>query len=305
MSNKTSTPVGNNAILNSFKTKFATTINAVHVNSLGIDVKFREVSVTEQKTLSKIMIENENRRDIVYDAQCALINKLCLDDKIPFETIDPETNETVVSYKKFDIYDLTEFDRIRILMEIYQSNYFHNNIEYVCPVCSQKNSYTLEFDNIIAKLNQFDLKDITYYLEDKNYKYNFILNYPRVRDVSEFYKQYMKKYRGTNKKQQEVLDNLGNIDYINLFIKRIELINKNDPNDKQIADLTMMTYSDIEELISYFPQNIIFSEETGVLRYIAKEFIEKINSAFSYEKCQFCGAETKEGIGSTSDFFLS
>ena len=36
-------------------------------------------------------MDNENRRDIVYDAQCAVINKVCLNDK-------------------FDIYEMTEFD---------------------------------------------------------------------------------------------------------------------------------------------------------------------------------------------------
>ena len=46
------------SILNAFKNKFATKVNAVYVNSLKREVGFREVSVTEQKSLSKTMIEN-------------------------------------------------------------------------------------------------------------------------------------------------------------------------------------------------------------------------------------------------------
>lgn len=283
MSENNTSPQGNNSILNAFKNEFATSISPIYVNSLKREVNFREVSVTEQKSLSKIMIENEQRKDIVYDTQCNLINSLALEDG-------------------FDIYKLTEFDRIRILMEVYQNNYFHKKVEYTCKECGAKNSYEIDFDQFIQKLNAFDLKDVTYSLEDKLHNYNFILNYPNVRNISNFYKAYMKKYKGISAKQREVLDNLGNIEYINLFIKSIELVNKTT-KEKKVADLSIMSYNDIEELISIFPQNIIFSDEQGVLKYIAKEFIEKINNVFAYEKCYQCGAETQEGIGSVIDFF--
>ena len=52
--------IDNNAILNVFKNEFSTTVNTVFVNSLGREVSFREVSVTEQKSLSKTMIDFSN-----------------------------------------------------------------------------------------------------------------------------------------------------------------------------------------------------------------------------------------------------
>lgn len=272
-----------NSILNMFKTEFSTSTNKIFVNSLGREIQFREVNVNEQKSLSKTMIENENRKDIVYDAQCALINRLCLEDD-------------------FDVYTLTEFDRIRILMEIYQNNYFQNEITYKCKECGAENAYTLDFSKIIDKFNDFTLEDINYQLQDKNRVYNFKLNYPSVRNVSNFYKSYMKKYRNPSDKERLVLDNLGNIDYVNLFIKEMEIVNKTT-KEKHCADLTYMTYNQIEQLLSMFPQNILFADETGVIKYITKELIEKINSVFTYEKCAQCGAETKEGLGSVSDFF--
>ena len=91
--------------------------------------------------------------------------------------------------------------------------------------------------------------------------------------------------------------------YINLFIKSAEYISKEDPTQREKADFTVMSYSDIEQLISYFPQNIIFSEENGVLKFIAQEFISKLNNVFAYEKCAFCGAESREGMGNVVDFF--
>lgn len=334
MTDNTSSIQNPNSILNAFKNKFATKVNAVYVNSLKREVNFREVSVTEQKTLSKTMIENESRKDIVYDTQCALINRLCLENdssKVKEEAKEaarvamPEnalkdgvdlstaagaayavkfTNDFVqkyVSEHSFDIYSLTEFDRIRILMEIYQRNYFRDEITYKCKECGAENKYTLDFSKIIEKFNAFDLSDQTYTLEDKNYVYNFTLNYPKVKNVSQFYKMYVKKYKGASSKERDVLDNLENIDYINLYIKQIELIDK-ETGTKDVADLTYMTYSDIEKLIEMFPQNIIFSEDNGVLKYIAKTFIDKINSVFTYEKCAQCGADAPVGPGGVSDF---
>jgi len=60
--------------INALKKNFATTVRKVYINSLKREVGFREVTVLEQKQLSRIMIDNEQRKDIVYDAQCALIN---------------------------------------------------------------------------------------------------------------------------------------------------------------------------------------------------------------------------------------
>ena len=46
------------------------------------------------------MIGNEQRKDIVYDAQCAMINEACLNEG-------------------FDIYDLLELDRLKLLIALY------------------------------------------------------------------------------------------------------------------------------------------------------------------------------------------
>jgi hypothetical protein len=77
------------------------------------EIGFRDITVDEQKTLSKTSLENDRRKDIIYDTQCQLINTLALEDG-------------------FSVYRLTEFDRIKILMAIYQSNYFRNSITYKC-----------------------------------------------------------------------------------------------------------------------------------------------------------------------------
>lgn len=212
--NPTSEPLkDSNAIFNAFKKEFSTAVHAIKVNTLGKEVKFRDVTVNEQKTLSKTSIENESRKDIIYDTQCQLVNTLCLENG-------------------FDIYSLTEFDRIKILMMIYQSNYMKNEITYKCEKCGKENVFKPDFQKLIDKLDNFDLSDDVFTAEDSRKIFKFTINYPLVRSVSNFYRDYMKKYVGKSNLEKQVLDNLGNIEYVNLFIKRIEMIDKKNPNDR-------------------------------------------------------------------------
>ena len=57
----------NNSVLATFQNEFASSLIPIYVNSLKREVNFKEVSVIEQKDLSKTMIQNEDRKDIVYD----------------------------------------------------------------------------------------------------------------------------------------------------------------------------------------------------------------------------------------------
>lgn len=108
------------AALNAIKSKFISTVIKIYINSIDREVSFREITVAEQKKLARIMIDNENRKDIVYDAQCAILKQICLEDD-------------------FDIYDITEFDKIKLLLLLYQRNMVKHEISFVCPECHTEN----------------------------------------------------------------------------------------------------------------------------------------------------------------------
>ena len=114
-------------LLNILKSDFASGVTKVYVNSLGKEVAFKEITVTQQKSLSRIMVGNEQRKDIVYDAQCATINNAALAEG-------------------FDIYQLTEFDRLKILIALYQANMFSNDVKFTCKQCGAENQYKLDFN---------------------------------------------------------------------------------------------------------------------------------------------------------------
>lgn len=269
-------------LLNALKSDFATTVNRIFINSLGKDVGFREITVLEQKTLSRIMIDNENRKDVIFDAQCALINTVCLEED-------------------FDIYKLSEFDRLKLLIAIYQANMYKNDITFNCPNCGEFNSYRLDFDNVVHKLDEVVIEDKPFDYENKNFKYNFIIAYPSVKYISKFHKSNVIKYRGTSKNKMRDVETDVNMDYVNLYIKDVVITNKNS-NTTRTIHLYDYAPEEIEEILSVFPQDVLYSEN-GVLKFVTTEFIKKINDTFDVQKCASCG-EIYEGTVNSSSNFL-
>lgn len=269
--------------INALRQNFASTVKKIYINSLKREVGFREIKVSEQKSLSRIMIDNENRKDIIYDAQCALINQVCLDED-------------------FDIYELSEFDKLKLMIVLYQTNMFKNEIKFVCRECGTENKYKLNFQDTIDKLDAFDLTNKYYEFENSNWKINFTLNYPSVKRISNFYRSYAKKYRSTPKNQIESLNNTIDSDYINMFVKTAKIINKLT-NDEQNIDFEQFTPSEVTEIFSVFPQEVVYVND-GIISYISKEFMQSLNDTFQKHKCGCCQTICNDAIDQSISSFL-
>lgn len=271
------------SLINALKQDFATTVNSIYVNSLKKEVGFREITVLEQKTLSRIMIDNDskNRKDIIYDAQCALINKASLDPS-------------------FDIYQLTEFDRLKLLIALYQANMFKNDIRFTCEECGAENVFKLDFSKVISNLDDIDLSPKQYEYENKVWKYSFVTRYPTVKQVLQFHKGNVIKYKGAKKQQIKNIDNMSNMDYVNLFIESIVMKNKQNEATRTIK-LADFPAQEIEEIVAVFPQDVLYSEN-GVLKFIINEYIKRINDSFEEHRCYNCGAKYQNDVNSASSF---
>lgn len=275
--------VSKQEFMNALKQDFTTTLRKVYINSLKREVAFREITVQEQKTISRIMIDNEDRKDIVYDAQCALINKCSLD-------------------QSFNIYQLTDFDKIKLLMFLYQTNMFKNEVSFTCNECGTDNKYKIDFTEVLKNLDKFDLDDKTYDFDNGTWKFKFTLNYPSVETVSEYYKSYADKYREASKKEIDALNNQLNIDYTQLFIKKVDIIKKVD-NTIKTVDAKNFTTKELLEIFSMFPQDVLYTDD-GIMTFIFNEFVKKIDDAYGKHKCGQCGAEYKNTIdGGLEGFF--
>lgn len=270
-------------LLAALQSDFATSVKKIYINSLGREYSFREITVQEQKSLTRMMSANENRKDIVYDAQCAIINKAALDHT-------------------FDIYKLSEFDRMKLLIALYQENMFQNEIKFTCPECGMQNKYKLDFSKTLHQLDEYVLEKKTFEYENQNFKYTFDLEYPSVKLVSKFYAGYCQKH-GTNipKKQVSANNTMTNLEYINLFITKVKILNKSNDKTRQI---TFANYkvSDIEDILQAFPQDVLYAQ-SGIMKYIVDQYIQPVNDSFQKHECFNCHTICEnQGVTSAEGF---
>ena len=271
-------------LLRALQSDFATAVTKVYINSLDREYAFREITVQEQKFLTRTMSANENRKDLIYDSQCAIINKAALD-------------------KTFDIYKLSEFDRLKLLLALYHENMFQNNVKYICEECGTENQYKVDFTNTLARLDEYKLEQKEFEYENSNFKYKFLLEYPSVQLVSKFHAAYCRRH-GSNipKRQSKSNDVMNNLEYINLFIKSVEFTSKNNGSRRQIV-FGNYKVSDMEDILATFPQDVLYTEK-GVMKYIVNEYIKTVNDTFDKHKCVNCGAIHEKGDSNSAESFF-
>ena len=271
-------------LLKALQSDFATNVNKVYVNSLGKEVGFKEITVQKQKNLSRILIANENRRDVVYDAQCAMINDSALLDG-------------------FDVYELTEFDRIKLMLALYQSNVFADEVKFTCPVCGTQNSYNVGFDNTLRKLDAFDIKPQSFEYENKNFKFVFDVAYPLVKTMSMFYKsQYAKGLAMQSNQKLNTNNRIDNIEQMNLFVRKLKMTNKDTGIVREI-DFSKYNVTDISDIFAMFPQDVVYSDN-GIINIITTKFINQLNNSFDKHTCSSCGTVYEQDGSNQVESFL-
>ena len=194
-------------ILGALDKQFSTNVTSIIVNSLNKEISFRDVTVKEQKTLTKIIIDNEGREDIVYESTLAMIQSLAIDED-------------------FDSLTLSEFDRLKILLVLYKQNFFNNKIDYTCEECGHKGAFELDFDILEKELDKVDTADRPVTISNKTHDFMFTVGFPNVKNVRAYFKQLYK-----DKKDKNVINKLNKIDYVDLFIKDVKIINKENKEE--------------------------------------------------------------------------
>ena len=269
--------------INAIKSDFVTTIRKIYINTLDREFGFREITVKEQKQLSRIMIDNEQRKDIIYDAQCAMINQVCLDND-------------------FDIYTLTEFDKIKLIIALYQTNMFKNEVKFKCKECGTENVYKLEFAKVLDKLDSLSIEDKKFVFDNDTWKFEFNIGYPNVSRVSAFYRHFAKKCKNATKKELNTLNAMMNSDYIMTFIKDVTYTNKKSDISKTIH-VEDFSVEEAEDMFSVFPQDVLYVDD-GILTFITDNFIKSINATFDKHACAQCGATYEEAIDNGTESFF-
>jgi len=270
-------------IVNAFRQKMATASTPIELPSIGKTIEFKEISTSEQKELSKIALQSNSRSDIMYCAMLSLINKLVVD-------------------KGFDIKDYTEFERILVTLNLQQMNKMNPEIKFTCSACGRENAYTLDTQKMLRNFAKTYKPDLTLEVESGGRKFTFVVGWPKVLGVEDFFKSYYKKYDNSGKAIKESMDNLSQIEYITMFVKSVTVSEASDPEDKITANLEELTYNERTQIIDSMPQSILFDDNTGVVSKVIETFIEPMNTVFKYHDCAFCGAAQDGQVANLSDF---
>ena len=67
------------------------------------------------------------------------------------------------------------------------------------------------------------------------------------------------------------------------------------------VDIADYEPEDVEEIISIFPQDVLYSDN-GILKYITEEYIKKINDSFDKQHCLQCGEIHENTVNSSASF---
>lgn len=250
-----------NAIQKALEEKYSTNVQSIYIPSLKDEVSFRSIKVGEQKTITKIMIDADGNQYKIYQAMLGLIKATCLDET-------------------FDITALNELDRIKILIELYQGNFFSSDISLKCENCGLVNDIKVDFDSIVTRLNSIDCVDIVETIGGTE----FTINYPNVIRMGKYYKTLINK-------EKSVADLY---DIYDQFISRIKF-------DDMDVDLNTMTIKEIGQLLCILPQDIIFSD-TGLINIITERLFKTFEHLTDEHSCTKCQSTLSGGL-TIQDFF--
>ena len=277
-----------NSVIDLFKSEFSSTCIPVYIKSLDKTLEFREITVREQKALTKTQIENQHRPATTYRAFNSLI-------------------EATLLTKKVDIGRLTEADRYAILFNLYQTAFLDKPQHFTCEHCKNEFDATIDSKVINENFTQLDIADKVYTLKDSTRLYIFNCNYPTINHLMGILDVFQKansanKSKEVNQADAALLSIMESIDYTNAFIKSIVVERLDKSADAIVAQFDNMSPEDVLNTIALIPQHIMLDEARGVTTKIMVDFINKINSVFVKQKCPACGEEFSNQLGSVTDF---
>lgn len=156
---------------------------------------------------------------------------------------------------------------------------------------------------MIHKLDKFEIEDKHFAYENANWKFDFTLAYPKVSRVSKFYSsRYLKMTRTSDRSAIESMNTSINVDYTNLFIKKIEFVDKTT-GEATVIDVDDYSIDELFEIIAVFPQDVLYADN-GLIQHITAEFVTKINDTFEKHECYMCGKLCENTADSSSEGFF-
>ena len=283
-------------ILAVLKEKHGKSIHQIYIPSLKREVAFKPITVDQQKTVSKALLDSNQDQYNSLRIYCALIQSACVDDKV-------------------EISSLTDIDRIKIMFDLYRLNSYEEKMDFKCNACNANFDFKIDlkrFSEEIQNNKFFENSTDTYVISDEvnGLRYVFELSYPTVVRVLELYKDLSKDNISI---KNNISDKI-NIDvmlykqteYAKLCIKGL-LLETIAPTESSsapiVVDFEKYDVAGLQKIIGELPRNIFYNEEYGLLKKIIDDYINPLTRISQDVTCPSC-QKKYDGIISVQTFFL-
>ena len=151
------------SILENLKNSFSSAVQSIYIQSLGKTFMFREATVKEHTSLAKTVISSMNYQSVVYAATLSMMKNLCLD-------------------KDFDPMNMSEFDRLKVIVHLFSNNFFSKNLSVKCPhkACGDSVKYSMKYGSLLKMLDSVDCSDIMFDNETEMGTLRVSANFPKT-----------------------------------------------------------------------------------------------------------------------------
>lgn len=259
--------------------------------SSGIEVYVRETTVTELKSISKIVIDNLGCRqfDVIYDSITQYLQSMIVSDGVDVNS------------------EFTDFDRLFCLMAFFQMSFFNYPMDIKCPNCGVDIKYRYDMSKYLKRMEGAYVSDQTIEVVNKSKRFIFTIGWPLVKTMSMMNK-YFYSYFIQSQNDGVSIEELERTQYgINLlmsFIKNLKMINSSSGEVEYAIDFDELgNWQDRIDIINSLPSSVVFDEENGVFSKISGYFINRLENCFGFELCPMCHKETNYGLSQSSHFY--
>ena len=258
------------AISDALESGLNTTIHEIYVPSLKKKVAFKPLTTGQCKTMAKILIESDGKPFDTFRAVVAMINATCAE--------------------KMDINELSELDRIKIMLEFYINNNILKDFDIKCPECGTTNKIKIDISEIINKLEKINVEPIEFE-NGQTDRLTCLVEIPKLPVMHMFYEAVQ---NGTVELE----------DISTIFIKKLCVeFSKKDVNPIEFSLEEFDSIIDYIESVKMIPYILTVNTDTdkSVFDNIMEMLDEVMSNGSINQKCKKCGCDFSE-VASAQNF---
>lgn len=126
------------AIEEALNSGLSTNVYEIRIPSLDRKLPFKPLTVNQVKTLAKIMIDANGKPLDTFKSVVGMIKTTCMEE--------------------IDLNELTELDRIKIMLEFYMNNNILKDFKMKCPKCEAENTVKVNLQSVVDRIDEIDVE---------------------------------------------------------------------------------------------------------------------------------------------------